>query len=245
VGQLLFPDRHPATTRGILVGLTKRELIWRTSLPTINAAGRSSGPPFAVYGLTTEGRHLLDTLGVEPHNGTFERLIARSKHAKDPPSSERDVETYISDWCAELLAEVRRTPAFVGTRVQRSYAVTNADGEQKQTIGALIVLAFDEQQQMFDRLGWSIPWLVDSVVPPTWHLARLALEVDTGMRGKRGWFALAQTYRRCAEEGLHKQVIGGSVCPVIICPDAERLKLVGEQWSAGWPGCHAPQDLVK
>lgn len=236
VGRLLFPDRHPATARDVLGRLTKRELIWRTSLPTINVAGRSSGRPFAVYGLTTEGRQLIQAFGAEPHIDTFERLITRPKHAGKSSFSERDLETYISDWCADLLDQVRRSPTLVGAHVQRSYAVTNAEGALEQTIGALIVLAFDKQQQTVERPGWAIPWLTDGVVPPTWHVVRLALEVDVGVRGNRGWFDLALTYRRCADDGLHTQVIGGAVRPVIISPNMQRVKTVGEQWAAAWPG---------
>lgn len=55
----------------------------------------------------------------------------------------------------------------------------------------------------------------------------------------RGWFNLAEAYRRCADEDLHAQVIGGPVRPVIISTDAERVKLVGEQWAAAWPGSPA------
>lgn len=239
IGGLYFFDRHPATVRKILGSLTERRLTWRASLPTINDAGRSSGRPFAVYGLTNEGQRFLNDMRAEPRTDVVERLIIRSRQASLPLTLELSEETYISNWCASLLDQVRRTPMFVGAEVQRHYTIANTVGNLTQTIGTLIVLAFDGQRQTYDRPTWDIPLLTDGFVPPNLRVVRLALEVDTGIQGMRYWFNLAQLYRRCADAGLHKQILGGAVHPVIITTSAQRIKMAGEQWIAAWPNSPA------
>lgn len=230
---LLFPDRHPATCFRVLGKLTERKLIWQAHIPV------HGGTPF-VYGLTDDGRQMLDAVGAEPHDGTFERLMYRSKQAPSAPAvAALSSETYMSDWCASLLDQLRRTPMLAGVHVQRRYAVTGADDALLQTIGAVITLAFDPTLTTFERPTWAIPWLTDGALAPAWRIVRLALEVDTGMMAMRSLFEVAQTYQRLTGDGTYQKLLGGPLRPVIVTPAGRRSRAVAEVWMAAWDGSPA------
>lgn len=240
IRDLVCPDQHEASCRRLLRELAERKLIWQASVPNVNDAGRSQGRAPKVYGLTDEGRQMLDSFGAEPHDGTFERLIYRSKQAPATPAVAALVtETYLSDWCASLIDHVRRTPMLAGVHVQRRYAVTGSDGALLQTIGAVIVLAFDPEQKRFDRAGWVIPWLTDGAIAPSWRVVRLALEVDTGVMSMRSIFEMAQTYARLSGDGTYQRLLGGSLRPVIVTPPARRARAVADVWMGAWEGSSA------
>lgn len=240
IRDLVCPDHHPASCRRLLREVADRKLIWKARIPNVNDAGRSQGRAPNVYGLTDEGRQMLDTFGAEPHDGTFERLLYRSKQAPSTPAvASLASETYLSDWCASLLDQVRRTPMLAGVHVQRRYAVTGADGALLQTIGAMIVLAFDPDLKAFERPGWSLPWLTDGAIPASWRVLRVALEVDTGMMAMRALFELAQTYAHLTTTGAYQKLLGGPLRPVIITPPARRARAVAEVWMGAWPGSPA------
>ena len=83
----------------------------------------------------------------EPHDGTYERLLARSRQASSAPNqTELTRDAYISDWCAALLDHVRRVPSLVGVHVQRHYAIV--DGGLAQFPGPPCHLRAD------DAAGW-------------------------------------------------------------------------------------------
>jgi len=240
IRDLVCPDQHEASCRRLLRELAERKLIWQASVPNVNDAGRSQGRAPNVYGLTDDGRQMIDTFGAEPHDGTFERLIYRSKQAPSAPAVSALVsETYLSDWCASLLDQVRRTPMLAGVHVQRRYAVTAADGALLQTIGAVIILAFDPELKKFDRPGWVIPWLTDGAIASSWRMVRLALEVDTGVMAMRSIFEMAQTYQRLSNDGTYQRVLGGALRPVIVTPPARRARAVAEVWMGAWDGSPA------
>lgn len=233
-------DQHENSCRNMLHDLAGRKLIWQASVPQVNDVGRSAGRAPNVYGLTDDGRQMLDTLGAEPHDGTFERLIYRSKQAPSAPAVASLVtDTYLSDWCASLLDQVRRTPMLAGVQVQRRYAVTGADGALLQTIGAMIILAFDPEQKRLERPAWVIPWLTDGAISSSWRIVRLALEVDTGMLTMRSLFDLAQTYQRLSNDGTYQKLLGGAPWPVIVTPPARRARAVAEVWMGAWEGSPA------
>ena len=240
---LIAPDLNARTGRRMWQRLTERKLIWQASVPNghTDAAGRVRGKPLHVYGLTDDGRALIDSLGAEPHDGTFERLMYRPKQSPIPPSAQNLVhETYISDWCAMLLDQVRRTPMLVGAHVQRRYAVTDASGATVQTLGAAIVLAFDPKQTTFDLPCWEIPWLSMGATSSTWTIVRLALEVDTGQATLRTIFDLAQTYATLTQAGGYRDApLGGTPKPVLITPPGQRARTVADVWMSAWPGSSA------
>lgn len=240
IRDLICPDQHEASCRRLLRELAERKLIWQASVPNVNDAGRSQGRAPNVYGLTDDGRQMLDTFGAEPYDGTFERLIYRSKQAPGAPAVAALVtETYVSDWCASLLDQVRRTPMLAGVHMQRRYAMTSADGTLLQTVGAVIVLAFDPELKTFERAGWVIPWLTDGAISSSWRVVRLALEVDTGVMAMRSIFEMAQTYARLTGDGTYQRLLGGVPRPVIVTPPARRARAVAEVWMGAWEGSPA------
>lgn len=240
IRDLVCPDQHEASCRRMLREMAERRLIWQASVPNLNDAGRSQGRAPNVYGLTDDGRQMLDTFGAEPHDGTFERLIYRSKQSPSAPAVASLVaETYLSDWCASLLDQVRRTPMLAGVHVQRRYAVTASDGTLLQTVGAVIVLAFDAELKKFERAGWAMPWLTDGAVPSSWRVVRLALEVDTGVMAMRSLFEMAQTYQRLSNDGTYQRLLGGALRPVIVTPPGRRARAVADVWMGAWEGSPA------
>jgi len=242
IRDLVCPDQHPASCRRMLRALAARRLIWQATVPNLTAAGRAQGRAPNVYGLTDDGRQLLDSFGAEPHDGTLERLIARAKHAPAaPPVASLVADTYLSDWCASLLDQIRRTPLLAGVHVQRRYALTASDGTLLQTIGAVIVLAFDPQRTTFEPPPppWLIPWLTDGAVPAAWRVVRLALELDTGVMALRSLFELAQTYQRLTADGTYQRLLGGPLRPVIVTLPGRRARAVAEVWMGAWEGSPA------
>jgi|APCry1669189070_1035195.scaffolds.fasta_scaffold09821_1 Replication-relaxation len=237
---LVFRDQSGASRRRILRGLAERKLLWQATAPNASADGRLQGRPPCVYGLTDDGLRMLDSFGAEPHDGTFERLIARSKQAPTAPlSSQLHSDTYISDWCASLLDHIRRTPLLAGIEIQRRYALVGADGTLLQTIGALITLAFDPNQRTFSEPVWTLPWLTDGAISPSWRIVRLAVEVDINAMSPRTLFEMAQTYQRLSGDGTYQRLLGGPLRPVIITPPERRVRAVAEIWMGAWPGSPA------
>jgi hypothetical protein len=235
IDDVLFPDRHKSTALRTLGKLATNKLIWQTYLPV------RGGTPF-IYGLTDDGRQMLNAFGVESDGDTFDHLIWRSKQAPVAPvSSILEHETYISDWCASLLDHVRRTPMLAGVHIQRQYRVKDREGTVLQTIGAVIILAFDPAKKAFERPIWSIPWLTDTTFPDSWRVVRLALEVDTGMT-MRALVELALRYRACSDDGSHKRLLGDRLRPVIIASGGDstsggdRTRMIASWWMDAWPG---------
>jgi hypothetical protein len=230
--ELLFPDRHKTTCFRVLGKLEERKLIWQAHLPV------QGGVPY-VYGLTHDGRQLLANFGVEPQDGTVERLLSRSKQAPASPDAETlRVETYVSDWCVSLLTHVRRTPMLAEALVQRQYAVTDANGTVLQTIGALIILAFNPEQKTFDRPAWSVPWHINKTFPESWRVVRLALEVDSGNSSVDAFAQLAGTYQQLTQAGVYQRRLGGGLRPVLVMPKG-RPQMAAGLWMKQWAGSPA------
>jgi len=235
IHDLVCFDQHENTCRNMLNRMSKRKLIWEATVANVDDAGRSLGRAPNAYGLTDDGRQLLDAFGTEPHDGTFERLIYRSKQAPFAPAKlTLTHDTYVSDWCASLLDQVRRTPTLAAVQVQRHYALAAPDGAPLQTIGAVIVLAFDPELTTFGRPGWMLPWLSDGPMPASWRVVRLALEVDTGAMSMRSVFELARTYQTLSENGTYQRLLGGKPRPVIVTPSSRRARAVAEVWMGAW-----------
>lgn len=236
--ELLFPDQDETTRNRLLTRLTEQKLLWRVFVASSRRDddGRCLGGPSYAYGLTTEGKETLDFANAEPHDGTYGRLLARSRQAPSAPSTPNlMLDVYISSWCASLLDQVRRVPSLVGVHVQRRFAVIDKTDKTLQTIGAVIILAFDKTTKTFDQYGWELPWLSLGTTPDSWTYQRLALEIDTGQTPLRTLFDLARMYQRLTDANAYSQLFGGPVRPVIITPSGRRARGVAEIWSGAWP----------
>jgi hypothetical protein len=236
---LLCPDLHPSNGRRLLIRLVKEQLLWQGSVPHHNrdSKGRSRGRPFNIYGLTESGKQMLDMTGVEPHDGTYERLIARSRQRSEPLAAfTRAQDIYIAQWCAALFQEIRRLPTLVGVHAQRRYAVIDNQRHTLQTIGMLIVLAFDPTVRHFDRRLWDVPWLSLALNTASWRYVRLGLEVDLLRVAPHAVFDIARAYRHLNETGVYQQVLGGAVQPVMVTHGGQQARAVAEVWMGAWPG---------
>lgn len=239
---LIFSDQHDVTRLRLLNRLVAQKLIWKASIPHDNRDefGRSRGRAPHVYGLTNEGKAALNMAQVEPHNDTFKRLLSRSRQASSALNlDELKRDAYISDWCAALLDQVRRVPALVGVHVQRHYTIIDTNGNLLQTIGAVIVLAFDKTAKTLDRRAWELPWISLKETPASWTYVRLALEVESGYTALRSKFDIARRYYQLSAANAYTQVLDGPVRPVIITPPGQTAREVAEVWMSTWPNCPA------
>lgn len=232
------------TSQRLLARLEAQRLIWRTTMPNGNRdeRGRSRGSAPDVFGLTDDGQRLLENLGVEPQDGTFERLIYRSKQAPTAPLRDALLDdVYLSDWCASLIHEVFRTPALVGVQIQRRYTLYDNQGGVLQQLGALVILVFDPQRSPLDRPvhDCSIPWLSDVVPLPQHRFVAFALEYDAGLAPPSFIERMAQTYQRLTSAGVYEQTFGTPLRPVLLCPPGRRARVVADTWMRTWNGSPA------
>lgn len=238
--ELVCPDVHTATRARLLVRLVEQKLIWQAAIPHSNRdeQGRVRGRSPYVYGLTDDGKEALDSYNAEPHDGTYERLLSRSRKALPLSTAAILLDVYVSDWCAALLCELRQMPTLVGVHIQRRFVLAEGNGARPQTIGAVIVAAFTAGAPAPERRSWDLPWcsLTDAAAAPT--TIRLALEIDTGVAAIRTFSEMAQTYQQLTEANAYPQVLGGPVRPVLVVPK-RRSGAVREVWVGTWPGSPA------
>jgi len=219
--------------------LGERGLLWSTrspGQPTSRADGRS-GPPRSqrVFGLTADGKALLDTLGAEAAGVSFAQLIARDRRAPPPSVLTLVGDLLLSAWCAAVLDQARRAPMLLGVRCQTKLvtALDPASQQPLQTIGAYLELIFDPQRRAADRPGWSVPWY-DEATPKQCQVARFALEVDTGRQAIPTLIQQVHTYAALAQAGTYTKLLGGLPVPVILTLPGQRAGQVIQAWRDGW-----------
>lgn len=232
---LVLPDLSESAGRELLRRLVARKLLWHGNRSNHDAAGRLQGRTPRVYGLTEEGRQLLDTFGVESRPDTLQQFVVRAKHAPTPASFQLADESYVSDWCAILLDQVRRHRTFVGAHVQRRYSFIDPAGTVLQTVGALIVLAFDKAQRVAPPPGCRFPWLAGGRINDSWLVVYLALEVCPSLMDQRALVQLAQTYQQFSAQGLYRSWFSGPLRPVIITETPQEAERLGALWTKQWP----------
>ena len=241
---LIFPGTHQTTADRAIARLLERGFIWMTRGPgrsTTRADGRP-GPPRSqrAFGLTTDGKVVLESLGAEAAGVTLDRLLARDRRAPPPSVLTLVGDLLISAWCATILDQARRAPMLVGARCQTKL-VTALDPESKQplqTVGAYLELIFDPQRRTYDRPGWQVPWF-DEVTPKNYPVMRFVLEVDTGRQAIPTLILQAQTYAALQKAGIYTKLLGDMPLPVILTLPGQRASQVIQAWRDGWPNTPA------
>jgi len=237
---LVLIGQAARTSQVLMRRLVERGLLWETRSPgepTMRADGRQ-GPPRSqrVFGLTTDGKALLDALGAEAAGMNLDRLLARDRRAPAPSVLTLVGDLLISAWCAAVLDQARRAPVLVGARCQTKL-VTALDPQSKQplqTVGAYLELIIDPQRRTYDQPGWQLPWF-DEATPKHYRVARFVLEVDTGRQAIPTLALQAQTYAALQKAGIYTKLLGGVPQPVILTLPGQRAGQVIRAWREAWP----------
>jgi hypothetical protein len=242
IRQLIYPDTHRATMYRHLRHLLDEELIWRMPV-TIESEqdrrrmvrdGTRRAPPRPTsdaYGLSLNGRTILDTLQVEHDQGVLERLKARDLRGRRPSPSTMAHDLQVSWWCSSVVLAARRHPHCQRIFVQVEYVV-NRD----QRIDAVVILRFDRSAPRPRMEPHRTPWFDGTPRRPGEIEIRLALEVDKGTEPLTVILGKADTYRKLTAAGVYNQLFGGPVLPVFLVPDTTRAAQIAREWRDGWPG---------
>lgn len=239
IAPLCFPDVSQRHMQRQMQDLYERKLVWRemTTIDRVDppeaGGGRRVPPPKApyVYGLTPEGRVLLEWSEIEPTEETYATL--RTRQWRDPDLSQAKLthDLLVSSWCASMIDELRRCPLVDGIRCVVEYV-----SHEKQRIDALLVVRFTTQPRRQTGPGWAVPW--HDGLPDREHhrTVRFALEVDRGTEPLRIIVGKGLTYRELTQTGVYDRTLGGPVLPVFVVPPGNRAPQIATEWQLAWPG---------
>lgn len=240
---LFFRDTSHITMSRHLRRLLDQDLIWRTTTTTTTidpspVGSRILPPPKApyVYGLTHEGKQLLQTLEVEPHLDSFERFKSRDRRAPLPPQTQLNHDLMASDWCCSMLDALRRCSLLVDIRCQVEYvAATDDKNKELQRFDAYFAVRFTKKPRPQTLPGWWLPWYDGTGDGDDDITVRFALEVDRGVEKSVALIAKSVLYRDFTRNGHYKDTLGGSVLPVILASKGVRSAQIARDWQAAWP----------
>jgi hypothetical protein len=241
---LIAPDLSLPALRERLNRLLKEGRSWRQTV-TIEqvqpreAGGRSQPPPKApyVYGLTPEGRELLELLDVESSAAVYAALQTRDRRAPNVPQAQLKHDLLVSSWCASVIDGARRSRLLDTISCQVEYvSARTPDGKEQQRMDALLALIFNREPQQQTAPLWMLPWNQGEPPTPRQRVARYAAEIDRGTEPLKTLLAKGLTYRTLTESGHYRQTLGGAVLPVILVPPGKRAAQIAREWQTSWPG---------
>jgi hypothetical protein len=196
-----------------------------------------STPPRAphIYGLTPEGKAVLESAEAEVNAQTYDLLRVRDRRAGDMPTALLTHDLLTAAWIANLVDHVRRVPMLHSVAAYTEYvSVTDGQGKPKQRFDGLVVLRFNPKQKQQVRAGWDIPWEDDSF-DPAWPTFRFALETDRGTEKLAILLDKALMYKSATEGGYYRKTLGGDVVPVVLAPPGRRSAQIGREFVDAWP----------
>lgn len=237
---LVFPDLgdHPAWAR--LAKLHESGYIWRQTIPfalTPQATPSKLPPrqPF-VYGLTHEGRDLLQTLESESSESTYGLLHSRDKRSGPIAQTQLAHDLLVASWCASMLDGLRRSRLCTAVVCHVEYvSVRDAQGKEQQRFDALLAVTLSRVPDPAPVPMWQIPWHT-GIHPAGEHVTlRFAVEVDRGTEPLKTLLAKGLAYRTFTERGTYTQTLGGTVVPVFLVPPGRRAAQIAREWQTSWP----------
>lgn len=233
IRRLVYPDMSARGMGKQLATLLGHRLVWRTRVhleERVDVGDRKAPPvtPPYVYGLTTPGKALLDTLEVEHDQRSLDGLRARepTEELVTPNAIAHDLQA--SWWCSSLLLEVQRSPWCHSVFVQVEFTV-----HPRQRFDALVILRLNLSTPR-PSVG-RIPWFDGTPRRPDEVEVRLALEVDRGTEPLPILLQKAVAYRDLTAGGVYSQAFGGPVLPVVIAPNNRRAGQIAREWQTAWP----------
>jgi hypothetical protein len=189
-----------------------------------------------VFGLSTEGKTLLEQVGAEVQGPTFERLLSRSGRTPNLPQTTLAGELLAASWCASVIDQARRAPMLVGVTCQAQFVTHRDPTTEKavQTLSAYLALIFDPAQRTYGRAAWDIPWW-DGPVSAQHRAVRLGLQVDTGKAAVATVIQEARAWALLTSQGAYTRLFGGPVRPVLLTVAGARARAVLQAYQDAWP----------
>ena len=241
---LIAPDISTPALRERLNRLLKEGRVWRQTVTMDQvqpkeAGGRGQPPPKApyVYGLTPEGRELLETLDVESSQAVYAALQTRDRRAPNVPQAQLKHDLLVSNWCASVIDGARRSRLLDSTICQVEYvSARTPEGKEQQRMDAFLALIFNREPKQQTAPLWMLPWNNGEPPAPRQLIARYAGEIDRGTEPLKILLAKGLMYRTLTESGHYRKTLGGDVLPVILVPPGKRAAQIAREWQTSWPG---------
>jgi len=235
IQQAVYPSY---TVRGVqkrLQYLIDDDLLWRvqTRLVAANHAAeyakvRKQGA-FA-YGLSDQGKELLNTLEVERDPLTYERLVSRDPKGRKPDLRTLSHDLQVSWWCLNVVLD-----AAENRFCRKVYVQTEFYPEKSQRIDALVILRLcPDRPRPSDEVG-AIPFFDGTDLQPGEIDIRFALEVDKGTEELKVLLEKAQKYRDLHKSGIYTATSGGPILPVFLVQTARRAAQIAREFQDIWP----------
>jgi hypothetical protein len=235
IHQGVYPTYSVRGVQQRLEYLLADDLIWRVQTRSVAANHaaeytrvRKQGA-FA-YGLTTQGKELLNTLEVERDALTFERLVSRDPKGRKPDLRTISHDLQVSWWCLNVILSAAQNRAC-----RKIYVQTEFYPEKSQRIDALIILRLSPDNPRPVADVGPIPFFDGSERKDGEIDIRLALEVDKGTEELKILLEKAEKYRDLHKLGIYTATLGGPVLPVFLVQTPRRAAQIAKEFQDIWP----------
>lgn len=238
IRQIIYPTYSVRGVQKRLNYLLDDDLIWRVQTRAVAANHaaeytkvRKQGA-FA-YGLSEQGKELLNTLEVEHDPLTFGRLVSRDPRGRKPDLRTLSHDLQVSWWCLNVIIAATRN-----RYCRKIYVQTEFYPEKSQRIDALIILRLSpENPRTLEEIG-PIPFFDGTDRAPGEMDIRIALEVDKGTEELKVLLEKGKKYRDLHGAGIYTATIGGLVMPLFLVQTTRRAAQIAREyidiWPSGW-----------
>lgn len=190
----------------------------------------TGGKHVKVYGLTPEGRVMLEELRVVSDPLLLQQMkTADSRIQTIPKPSSLNHDLQISWWCASVVEGLRLIPWCSGIYVQVEYNTVRG-----QRPDALIVARFNlfaPRQNITD-----IPWMsLKEPMSPREMEVRWALELDNSTESLDVLKEKFETYRDFHRKGVYEKELQGDVLLAVVVQNRDRARRLALEFSHAWP----------
>jgi hypothetical protein len=226
------------TLRGVqnrLKHLLDDDLVWRVQTRTVAANHAAEYTKVRrqgvfAYGLTDQGKALLNTLEVERDPLTFERLVSRDPRGRKPDLRTLAHDLQVSWWCLNVIMAAAQNRSC-----RKIYVQTEFYPEKSQRIDALIILRLSPDNPRPAETVRSIPFFDGTEIQPGEVDIRLALEVDKGTEELKILLEKTAKYRDLHKAGVYTATLGGPVLPIFLVQTPRRAAQIATEFQAVWP----------
>jgi Replication-relaxation len=235
IHQAIYPSYSVRGVQHRLQYLLDDDLLWRVQTRAVAANHaaeytrvRKQGA-FA-YGLSHQGKELLNTLEVEQEPLTFERLVSRDSKGRKPDLRTLSHDLQVSWWCLNVIMAAAQNRAC-----RKIYVQTEFYPEKSQRIDALIILRLNpDNPRPVEDVG-PIPFFDGTERRDGEIDIRLALEVDKGTEELKVLLEKAEKYRDLHKAGIYSATLGGPVLPVFLVQTPRRAAQIAREYQDVWP----------
>jgi hypothetical protein len=194
------------------------------------------------YGLSDQGKELLNTLEVEHDPLAFARLVSRDPKGRKPDLRTLSHDLQVSWWCLNVILD-----AAENRYCHKIYVQTEFYPEKSQRIDALIILRLSPDRPRAAEDVGTIPFFDGTELQPGEIDVRLALEVDKGTEELKVLLEKSAKYRDLHKAGIYTATLGGPVLPVFLVQTARRAAQIAREfqdiWPSGWGVVGTPMSV--